>query len=106
MKGLKTGMYVRFKNGDIDKIEKIEKISNYYDIIFKNEFLSNSNNEDYNIVKAKDNITDLIDIEDYINGKKWIYTDSNYKFGILENEIETVMTKEYFENNCYKVVWK
>lgn len=61
------------------------------------------------------NIIDLIEIGDYVNGnpvcqiKKddhnriWIYTDSNYKYGYLEEDIVDVVTKEQFSREKYIV---
>ena len=112
---LEKEMYVRFRNNGIDKIKKINKNSIHYEIAFYSNRLINDNNKNFDIIKASHNILDLIEVRDYVNGspvcsikkdennKTWIYTDSNYKVGILENEIETILTKESFENNCYKI---
>ena len=116
MKCLEIGMYVRYK----DEISQIVELDN--DTFTKPAFRLDTfakgmyqGNDLLDNCKKSLNITDLLKIGDYVNGspvsmikkdengRTWIYTDSNYKTGILENDIETVMTKEYFENNCYKI---
>ena len=72
------------------------------------------------IIKASYNIIDLIEVEDYVNGNKVIRIetssypeDKNVKiivccgdddYYVYYNEdIKTILTKEQYENNCYKV---
>ena len=68
------------------------------------------------IVKHSKNIIDLIEVGDYVNGEKieQITTDSGYKkyyttgFGVYdeydnESVIHSILTKEQYEANCYKV---
>ena len=67
-----------------------------------------------NIV-ASHNLANLIKIGDYVNcgpvchveededGHIWIYTNCNYKYGFLENEIEDVVLKEQFNSMKYEV---
>ena len=70
-----------------------------------------------NIVKHSKNIIDLIEVGDYVNGHKIIMdlkqsrkhyntidcfvTAKGYTFE--ENEIETILTKEQYMKNCYKI---
>ena len=71
------------------------------------------------ITKASFNIIDLIEVGDYVNGYKVkgfndigqiIYSKDAYGGGYsyvanFKNEdIKSVVTKEQFESNCYKVV--
>lgn len=112
---IEEGMYVRYNSGcyiSIFKIVKIDKdkIYSYY----KDEF-----NQSYglrqDVIKASYDIIDLIKIGDYVNGSQvcmikddehgrtWIYTDSNYKVGILENEIKSILTKEQFDSMKYEL---
>ena len=37
------------------------------------------------------------------HGRTWIYTDSNYKYGYLEEDIVDVVTKEQFDREKYVV---
>ena len=67
------------------------------------------------IVKASYNIIDILEVGDYVNGNpvciikedehniKWIYTDSNYKYGYLEEDIKSILTHEQMEQMAYKV---
>lgn len=107
METLETGMYIRNHMGKIEKIKSIEPYNKKYCI--------NGHEFSNNVKKASYNIIDLIETGDYVNSspvcsikkdennKIWIYTDSNYKVGILENEIETILTREQFENNCFRI---
>lgn len=61
------------------------------------------------------NIIDLIEVGDYVNGnpvcqikkdehdRTWIYVDSNYKYGYLEEDIVDVVTKEQFDTEKYVI---
>ncbi len=63
------------------------------------------------IVKHSKNIIDLIEVGDYVNGEK-IKTITNDRHLLLDRnvylldkyrEIKTILTKEQYEANCYKV---
>lgn len=68
-------------------------------------------------VKYSKNIIDLIEVGDYVNGHKIIMDlkQSRKHYGTIdcfvtakdytfeENEIETILTKEQYMKNCYKV---
>lgn len=110
---LKENMYVRTNDGYINKIKKVNQFNVLvYGRDLFGEELNIPNNE---ITKASYNIIDILEVGDYVNGSPiclfktdekdriWIYTDSNYKYGYLENEIETIITKEQFEQMAYKV---
>ena len=113
---LEVGQFVRTKDGIIDKViidynghcaspncecKHVSCAKNYYD-------------ED-KIVKASYNIIDILEKGDYVNGnpvciikedehnRKWIYTDSNYKYGYLEEDIKSILTHEQMEQMAYKV---
>ena len=70
--------------------------------------------------KVAENIIDLIEVGDYVNGYKVISIDTNapndckecieldrnntYEYQwISRNEIETILTKELYKANCYTV---
>ena len=114
---LEVGQFVRLKSGYICKIININDFrepnmkygveANYLkDVMFIG---------DDDVVKASYNIIDILEVGDYVNGSPiclfktdekdriWIYTDSNYKYGYLENEIKSIVTKEQFEQMLYKV---
>lgn len=79
------------------------------------EYVKNCQKQGYDVIKASYNIIDILEVGDYVNGSPiclfktdekdriWIYTDSNYKYGYLENEIKSIVTKEQFEQMAYKV---
>jgi hypothetical protein len=116
---MNVGEYVRTRDG----IAKIEKIRNGVIILdveldltaegFGNQYLK----ED--IIKSSPNIIDLIEVGDYVNGKKVIDVYSDYIFDyseefkvirfsetdILHNfkNIETVLTHEQMEAMQYRV---
>lgn len=126
---IKVGMWVRTDDGFITKILGIIGKDIYNDSHGK-EVIEYGTNREYQrsdkynsgfymysdwVVKASHNIVDLIEVGDYVNGSEvcmikpdennrlWIYTDSNYKVGIMESEIKTILTHEQFEREAYKV---
>ena len=104
--------YVRFNNGEIGKVIDIKEnpsrivYSEYGEIGLISD-----------IVKHSKNIIDLIEVGDYVNGKKVIMdlkqskewykakddfvTCKDYTFS--NEEIVTILTKEIYMDNCYKV---
>ena len=122
---LEVGMYVRFNdliNYSKNNIVMIDKIKFISEVMCGLEETLSITFEKYNedvlkkdIIKASYNIIDLIEVGDYVNGspvcqiKKdehnriWIYTDSNYKYGYLEEDIVDVVTKEQFDREKYIV---
>lgn len=113
---LEVGQFARLKSGYSDElgIGKIDFVANcgVATIDFKNKKLGVFVED---IKKASYSIIDILEVGDYVNGSPicsfktdekdriWIYTDSNYKCGYLENEIKTIVTKEQFEQMEYKV---
>lgn len=119
---LRENMYVRNCYGRIAKIEYIEDNTAYCDNWLYQSyedhitFINLDDEDDIDeILKTSYNITDILEIGDYVNGSPicsfktdekdriWIYTDSNYKYGYLENEIKTIVTHEQMEQMAYKV---
>ena len=122
---LKEGMYIKTKLNDfcnmvaIRKIEEIDEdddnkfwIDDYIIDTFGDE--QNKLSEE-DVDRASFDITDLIEIGDYVNGspvcdikqdengKTWVYTDSEYRYGYLKEEIKSVVTKEMFYLVKYEV---
>ena len=116
---LKEGMYVRIKNKvGYCVIGKIENINDYREPMMKycidiqgNDFIFVPEEM---IIKASNNIIDLIEVGDYVNGyyvedvKETflnIATGSNYfqKPSIFEEDIKSIVTKEQFESMSYRV---
>ncbi len=100
---LEVGMYVRTLNG----IVKIDKIQD-------NIMEDTKGHLHYgDFVKASYNIIDILEVGDYVNGvevinidNEWI-TMSDMQVPILKSiangMIETIVTKEQFEQMAYKV---
>ena len=111
---LKENMYIRTKDGIIDKViidynghcaspncecKHISCAKNYYD--------------ENKIVKASYNIIDILEVGDYVNGHRVeeidfeneeIFTDSEYYCGVVEFcNIKSVITHEQIEQMAYKV---
>lgn len=125
---LKPGMYIRTKNG-IAKIINTSFSNEYVDdalVVDKElEFGFVGSNDEFlcdkkNVIKASNNIINIIEVGDYVNGyqvveKPYIYqniefvsvdTQDSWSWGKGEmpcTEIKTILTKEQFENNCYEI---
>lgn len=105
---IEVGEYVRTKDGIIDKVDAL------YGMIENTVHLENQKWFDIkNIVKQSKQLIDLIEEVDYVNGhlvdEVRITSFGNsifindYKTELHENDIKTILTKEQFEYNCYKV---
>lgn len=104
MEEIKIGEYVRTKDGIIAKLIEtmVYELSNGKTIDFLED-----------IVKHSKQLIDLIEAGDFVNGEEVIeirkinekiylmtdYCPQNY----IKNDIKTILTKEQYENNCYKV---
>ena len=103
--------YVRTDNGEIHKVIDIEKGSIKIKSQYK-EWIGLCC-----IVKHGKQLIDLIEVGDYVNGMEvldihkprdlWepieIRVDSRYTNYILAEDIKTILTKESYMANCYKV---
>ena len=113
---IEVNEYVRTKNGVIDKVDAL------YGMIENTVHLENQKWFDIkNIVKHSKQLIDLIEKDDYVNGRKvkhiamfegfpdypkLIFVDETHLIpdDTCENEdIKTILTHEQFEANCYKV---
>lgn len=131
LKELEIGMYVKTKDGRIEKIKVLEEWTNDLIII---EVLGDSDFDKTlylpDVVKYSHNIINLIEIGDYVNGMKieqisdeelitnqvYMETDVDYDYedNIITNDyeqpiiinsydIKEILTKEQYENNVYKI---
>ena len=106
MKTMKDKIYVRNTFGDIYKVDDLT------DVMYKTDFLYNR------IVKQSNNIIDLIEIGDLVNGyrvtDKYLFAgekpvletegnDMNCKC-LCEEDIKEILTKEKYNQECFKVV--
>ena len=115
MKEIEVGEYVRTNKGNIGKVVEIRlglnKDTELYQTIY---ILDNGlwTILDY-IVKHSKQLIDLIEKGDYVNGhlvdEVRITSFGNsifindYKTELYENDIKTILTKESYMANCYKV---
>lgn len=110
---LKVGMYVKYKRGAINGYvpPRIAKITNCSD----KDLIKIDNDQvilKADILKASYNIIDLIEVGDYVNGMRVLRVGNSITV-ILDNkeniswvkpaDIKTILTKEQFENNVYRI---
>ena len=105
---LKENMHVRTKDGEI---HKIKSINDEY-IKYENGFGIPYESKEY-IVKASYNIIDILEVGDYVNGKKiyslgltiGILNTINFEDGTftIAEDIKSVITHEQMEQMAYKV---
>lgn len=110
---MKVGDYVRTDKGEIGKVSSVTKEDiGFGDIEF-------CNTEPYvygTIIKSSQNIIDLIEVGDYVNGvlvesiyqrekdKLYIHSfDTEIMICFINNNIETIVTKEQFKSMEYKI---
>ena len=116
---LKEGMYVRTKEGLIDKvIIDYKGCCNSPNCNCKHVSCEHNYYDEKDIVKTSDNPIDLIEVGDYVNGKR-VYNISivdGLKYLDVEvedylsdtpfinaDQIESIVTKEQFESIKYEV---
>lgn len=106
-KEIEVGEYVRTRNGKIRKVK--DTVAQYY-ITDRLNILDNNQFEKEDIVKHSKNIIDLIEVGDYINGQKVYKITSACIYCVgkaVQNKftinIETILTKEQYEKNCYRL---
>lgn len=110
---IEVGEYVRSKIGSIGKVTKIEENK----FLYENKTLITWAG---NVVKHSKNIIDLIEVGDYVNGRLVLqtdcktqnvcllipFTDTKANTNIMwygYEDIETILTKEQYMQNCYTV---
>lgn len=109
MSEIEVGDYVRTKNGIIDKVERFSVGCCVWHC--ENGMCIDECNcigthlED--IVKHSKQLIDLIEVGDYVNGElitdKWDTRISSIRSNFSEEDIKTILTKEQYLANCYKV---
>lgn len=114
---IKVGEYVRTYNGLIGQVVQITNSNNYAIRIYNGaEYVVRAV-----IAKHSCNIIDLIEVGDIVNGyrilnivdldnsNKKVFTICKSDFKDIckvwsEEDIETILTKEQYNTNCYKVL--
>ena len=110
---IKKDDYARLNTGEIVKVLGIRennanKKAIYYGI-YETDWFDSAATENFS-----DEIIDLIECEDYVNGRKVMYIRDYEEFKrldfdediddyIYKEDIKTILTKEQFEQNSYKV---
>lgn len=102
---IEAGEYVRTKNGKIDKVINNNCYMPQYiecekSLLYKEDIVNHS----------KD-LVDLIEVGDIVNGEKilditgdYIHTnETDHNRFYLAKHIKTILTKEYYQANCYTV---
>lgn len=117
MKEIEVNEYVRTNKGNIGKVVEIRLGLNKDTQLYQNVYMLDNGLWtilEY-IVKHSKQLIDLIEIGDFVNGMKILYIEDNKLYiewnnefdeftGFLENKnIETILTKEQYIANCYKV---
>ena len=119
---IQIGEYIRTEYGIIGKILEDEDITEngvYIDTTFLDDYADETNFVKYEDIKKHSfNITDLIEVGDYINGHKivseiWGEDDNELYFEIeggfnkadyiSEKDIKSIVTKEQFKNTEYVI---
>ena len=116
---IEANEYVRTNSGLIFKVNEITYDEEYKDYLYKESFLLVDWKE--NIVKHSKQLIDLIEVGDIVNScivvgfgyecvngnkEKSILVEGKYtkvNFALLNWDIETILTKEIYMANCYKV---
>lgn len=112
---LNVGMYFRTQAGTINKIDSFteDKSEFYFDtkpIFSDGECLGSKWGYTKDIIKASENIIDLIEVGDYVNGckvveilKETIIIENYGEEELFNEKIKSIVTKEMFEQMSYKV---
>ena len=114
---IEVGEYVRTRDGEIGKITSCycrnEVINKWCFTLDIERWKDNECDNSYIVGEPSYNIIDLIEVGDYVNGHRicridnnitiWLETENQLYCGIYEKDIKTILTKEQYEANCYKV---
>ena len=111
---LKEGMYVRTKDGFIDKVTIDYKgCCNSPNCNCKHVSCEHNYYDEENIIKASYNLIDLIEVGDYVNGveveeindKEIMLVDTHLWIDkeVANRLIESIVTKEQFNSVKYEV---
>ena len=109
MSEIEVGDYVRINNDfrlialGIGKVVRINKDSIHVKMNFELPFSFKKEN----IANHSKQLIDLIEEGDYVNGElitdKWDTRVSSIRSNFSEEDIKTILTKESYMANCYKV---
>ena len=106
---IKVNEYVRTKNG---YIIRVDKNTNIFNLGYKEQYIDMETTRygftcEEEIVNHSKQLIDLIEEGDYVNGElitdKWDTRISSIRSNFSEEDIKTILTKESYMANCYKV---
>ena len=118
---IEIGEYVRTKQGDISKVRYIDEENIFLEdcVWSKNDLYEKTDVlyfDDEEIAKHSKNIIDLIEVGDYVNrhlvvdvdninkgAMREIYCEDDEEFGLWNENINTIVTKEQFSNMEYRL---
>lgn len=109
MSEIEIGEYVRTKNGYIIKVDKKTVI---FDMGYAEQYVDMETTRygfpcEEEIANHNKQLIDLIEEGDYVNGElitdKWDTRISSIRSNFNEEDIQTILTKESYMANCYKV---
>lgn len=108
---LKVGMYVRTDLGEIGKVTSVSN-EDMSEFGLRGQFYNSEPFLKGNEIKASENILDLIEPGDYVNGLPVVHNARDNGGNIVivingnaynEKEIKSVVTKEQFDSVKYEV---
>lgn len=106
---IEVNEYVRTNKGNIGKVVEIRLGFNKDTQLYQNVYMLDNGLWtilEY-IVKHSKQLIDLIEVGDYVNGElitdKWDTRISSIRSNFSEEDIKTILTKEQYLANCYKV---
>ena len=114
---IEIGEYIRTKDGIIAKLEDIQDEAYWFDIVIycsygeAIDFLTTEELPKY-IIKHSKNIIDLIEVGDYVNGKKVLQKIGKFlevsscdigNNRIYDYMIKSIVTKQQFSNMEYRL---
>ena len=114
---IEIGEYIRTKQGDISKVRYIDEENIFLEdsVWSKNDLYEKTNVlyfDDEEIAKHSKNIIDLIEVGDYVNGKKVLQKIGKFlevsscdigNNRIYDYMIKSIVTKEQFNNMEYRL---
>ena len=106
---IEVNEYVRTNKGNIGKVVEIRLGFNKDTQLYQKIYMLDNGLWtilEY-IVKHSKQLIDLIEVGDYVNGElitdKWDTRISSIRSDFSEEDIKTILTKESYMANCYKV---
>ncbi len=105
MSEIKIGEYVRTEKGKIFYIDKYEKIQALHFLNAQYEKITRHSKKIIDLIKEGDYVNGhkVIDADDCVGLMREVYCEDDEDFGIWDEMIEEVLTKEQYEQNCYRL---